>query len=139
MRRAVDLLPPKADCQSVVAYSTGNFGRAIAHVASLADIPATVCVSERVTEDKINAERESGCALHVEGGSQDEAAEIEFRLQREHGTPLIDPINDRNVLTGQAPSVSNCWRIGACILERAPHCGRCWRDSDCGTLGPRAR
>ena len=97
------ILALDADAQSrgVIAYSTGNHGRAVAHVARRLGIPATVCVSEQVTQGKIEALAATGCKLRIHGASQDEAAELARQLEREEGLSVIDPVNDRQVITGQ--------------------------------------
>ena len=97
---AVLSLDGAARKRGVVTYSTGNHGRAVAHVAGGLGVPATVCVSEQVTAGKIAALQATGCRLRVGGRSQDEAAAVAFELQEKQGLSVIDPINDRQVLTG---------------------------------------
>ena len=87
--------------RGVVTYSTGNHGRAVAHVAGRLRIPATVCVSAQVAPGKIEALRATRCELRIQGASQDEAADLARRLEREEGLSVIDPVNDRQVITGQ--------------------------------------
>lgn len=97
---AILSLDDAARRRGVVTYSTGNHGRAVAHVAGLAGVPATVCVSEQVTPGKIAALEASGCRLSIEGRSQDEAAARAARLAAADGLTAIDPINDRAVVAG---------------------------------------
>ncbi len=98
---AILALDEDAQGRGVVTYSTGNHGRAVAHVAGRLGIPATVCVSEQVTPGKIEALAVTGCELRIQGASQDEAADLARRLEREEGLSVIDPVNDRQVITGQ--------------------------------------
>ena len=98
---AILALNDDARRRGVVTYSTGNHGRAVAHVARRLDIPATVCVSEQVTPGKIEALSATGCELRIHGASQDEAAELACRLQQQDGLAVIDPVNDRQVISGQ--------------------------------------
>ncbi len=55
--------------RGVIAVSTGNHGRAVATAARRLGVSATVCVSERVPEDKIAALRATGCELVIVGDS----------------------------------------------------------------------
>jgi threonine dehydratase len=84
----------------VVAYSTGNHGRAVAHVARLLGLPATVCMSHNTTADKQRSLREMGATVRLVGKSQDEAAVLARELEAE-GHLLVDPINDPLTTAGQ--------------------------------------
>lgn len=98
--------------KGVVAYSTGNHGRAVAYVASTMGVPATVCMSHNTTEDKRAALRAMGATVRVVGESQDEAGELAKELERE-GALLVDPINDPLTTAGQGT-------IGLEIVEDWP-------------------
>jgi threonine dehydratase len=84
----------------VVAYSTGNHGRAVAYVASTLGLPATVCMSHNTTRDKQDSLRALGAEVRLHGQSQDEAATIALDLA-EQGALLVDPINDPLTTAGQ--------------------------------------
>lgn len=98
--------------KGVVAYSTGNHGRAVAFVAASAGIPATVCMSRNTTADKQASLKAMGATVRVAGDSQDEAAEVALDLEA-HGALLVDPINDRLTTAGQGT-------IGMEIVEDWP-------------------
>ncbi len=114
---ALSALDPGARARGVVAVSTGNHGRAVAWCAARLGIPATVCVSERVPADKIDALRATGCTLEVAGQSQDEAEVRARRLVEERGLTLIHPFDDPAVIAGQGT-------IGLEILEELPELRR---------------
>lgn len=86
--------------KGVVAYSTGNHGRAVAYVAASQGLSATVCMSHNTTEDKRAALRAMGAHVEVVGHSQDEAAENAMELQAK-GALMVDPINDPMTTAGQ--------------------------------------
>lgn len=86
--------------RGVVAFSTGNHGRAVAHVAARVGIPATVCMSNNTTEDKRAALQTMGATVRVFGESQDDAAELAHRIVAEEGSTMVDPINDARTITG---------------------------------------
>ncbi|WP_158737069.1 hydroxyectoine utilization dehydratase EutB [Alteribacillus sp. YIM 98480] len=97
----------------VVTFSTGNHGFAVAYAAVNLGIKAVVCVSKNVPQEKINALQESGAELHIEGESQDEAADVCLRLQKEKGFTLIPPFDHPDIIAGQGT-------IGLEILEDLP-------------------
>ena len=98
--------------KGVVAYSTGNHGRAVAYVASRLGIPATVCMSNNTTSDKRDSLRALGANVRLVGESQDEAAELARSIEAE-GAILVDPINDPLTTAGQGT-------IGLEIVEEWP-------------------
>lgn len=85
----------------LVAVSTGNHGRAVAHVARSLGLPAAVFVSRRVPEDKLAALRALGAELHVVGDSQDEAEAVAAEVAARPGWHLIHPFDDEDVISGQ--------------------------------------
>ena len=96
---AVLTLPRRT--RAVVTASTGNHGRALAHAAQAAGIPATVCLSHLVPDNKVRAIRAMGAEVRVSGASQDEAmAEVARAVARE-GMTRIDPFDDPAVVAGQ--------------------------------------
>jgi threonine dehydratase len=101
-------IPPDELDRGVITASTGNHGRAVAHVASLLGLPATICVSEHVPPGKIDMLRRSGCTLDIGGPSQDAAFErATAAAARPDGPILVHSILDPIVLAGQ----------GTCGLE----------------------
>lgn len=99
--------------RGVVTASTGNHGRAVAHVARSLGMPATVCVSEHVPEGKVRALRDLGCELVVGGRSQDEGLAAAAALVAEHDMTLVHPFDDVDVIAGQGT-------VGLEIAEQAP-------------------
>lgn len=86
--------------RGVVAYSTGNHGRAVTYVASKVGLPVTVCMSHNTTGDKQDSLRAMGATVRLVGESQDEAGELARSLADE-GALLVDPINDPLTTAGQ--------------------------------------
>lgn len=93
-------LDEEARRRGVVAFSTGNHGRAVAHVAARVGVPATVCMSKNTTEDKRDSLRAMGATVEVYGDTQDDAAVLAQRLVDERGLAMVDPINDVHTITG---------------------------------------
>lgn len=112
----VTRLDRTAAARGVVTASTGNHGRAVAHVGRSLGIPATVCVSEHVPPGKVRALRDLGCDLVVGGRSQTEGLAAAAELVAERGMTLVHPFDDPDVIAGQGT-------IGLEVAEQAPDAG----------------
>ena len=99
--------------RGVIAVSSGNHGRAVAYVANKHGIPAVICVSETVPENKVSAIRALGARVEVRGKTYDQATEIAIDLQQEHGLTMIHPFDDPFVIAGQGT-------IGLEIIDQVP-------------------
>ena len=99
--------------RGVVAVSSGNHGRAVAHVAGQLGVRAVICVSERVPAGKVEAIRRLGAEVVVHGASYDEAEAHSLRLQAERGLTRVDPFDDPAVIAGQGT-------VGLELLEDLP-------------------
>jgi threonine dehydratase len=97
----------------VVAVSSGNHGRAVAYVARSLDVAATICISGRVPEVKVDAMEELGAEVIVAGPDQDDADAAARRLVSEDGLTFVHPFDDPRVIAGQGT-------IGLEILEQVP-------------------
>ncbi|AUH32292.1 hydroxyectoine utilization dehydratase EutB [Paracoccus tegillarcae] len=97
----------------VTTASTGNHGRALAHAAREQGIPAVICVSRLVPQNKLDAIADLGAEARVIGASQDEAFQEARRLQREEGFALIPPFDHADVIAGQGT-------LGLEILTQIP-------------------
>ena len=99
--------------RGVIAVSSGNHGRAVAYVARNFGIPAVVCVSETVPENKVSAIQDLGAEVLVVGLTYDEATEAALQVQIERGLTMIHPFDDPYVIAGQGT-------IGLELLEEQP-------------------
>ncbi len=90
--------PPPAH---VVACSSGNHGRAVAHVAAHAGIPATICVPRWVDPLKRSEIERTGATIEVVDGTYDDAEDRAMELARS-GALLVHPFDDPAVIEGQA-------------------------------------
>ncbi|UFM63943.1 hydroxyectoine utilization dehydratase EutB [Paracoccus sp. MA] len=98
---AILSLPPEALARGVVTASTGNHGRALAYAARALGVPATVCLSRLVPENKVQAIRELGAEVRIIGASQDEAMQEVARAVAEEGMTEIPPFDHEAVVAGQ--------------------------------------
>lgn len=106
-------LSPAEREAGVVTASTGNHGRAVSYVARQIGIPAVVCISDRVPQNKVQALRRTGAEVVIEGQSQDEAAERAQELGRQRGLTMVHPFDDPAVIAGQGT-------IGLELLQQLP-------------------
>jgi threonine dehydratase len=111
---AVGLLP--AGAAGVVAASTGNHGRALAHAARARGLRAVVCMSRLVPANKLEAIEALGAEIRIVGASQDAAQAEAERLAADEGLALVPPFDDPRVIAGQGT-------LGLEMLEAVPDLG----------------
>ena len=97
----------------VVASSAGNHGAAVAYMAGLLGIAATICVPDTVDPVKLAAIRGYGAEAVPRGRSFDEALVVSRELEKQRGLTYVHPYDDPMVLAGQGT-------IALEILEQVP-------------------
>lgn len=100
----------------VIAVSTGNHGRAVAHVARRFQTDCVVCLSTQVPANKVRAIESLGAEIDATSESQDMAFEQARRLQQERGLTMIPPFDDPAIVAGQGT-------IGLELVEDLPDLG----------------
>ncbi|MDX3974502.1 hydroxyectoine utilization dehydratase EutB [Shinella sp.] len=110
---AVLSLSPEERARGVVAASTGNHGRALAHAAKAEGSVATICMSRLVPENKVAEIRRLGAHVRIVGRSQDEAQVEVDRLVAEDGLVMVPPFDNPAVVAGQGT-------LGLEIVEAMP-------------------
>ena len=98
---AILALEPAALNAGVVCASTGNHGRAVAEAASRVGAKATICMSELVPGNKVQAIRDLGADVRIIGKSQDDAQTEVRKLVTEQGMTEIPPFDHMDVIAGQ--------------------------------------
>lgn len=106
-------LDAEAARRGVVTASTGNHGRAVAHIAARTGVPVTVCVSVHVPAGKVAALNALGCEVVIGGDSQSDALREADDLVVDRGLTLVHPFDDPLVIAGQGT-------VGRELLEQAP-------------------
>lgn len=97
----------------VVTCSSGNHGRAVAYVAELLGIPATICLPEWIDPAKLEAIRNHGAETVLHGNTYDEAEIRSFEIRDERGLFYVHPFDDPHVIAGQGT-------IGLELVEQIP-------------------
>ncbi|HEV7309473.1 hydroxyectoine utilization dehydratase EutB [Ensifer sp.] len=110
---AVLSLTPEERARGIVAASTGNHGRALAHAARAEGSIATICMSRLVPDNKVSEIRRLGASVRIVGKSQDEAQIEVDRLVREDGLVMVPPFDSQAVVAGQGT-------LGLEIVEAMP-------------------
>ncbi|TJW43460.1 MAG: pyridoxal-phosphate dependent enzyme, partial [Mesorhizobium sp.] len=80
---AIASLNAEEKARGVVAASTGNHGRALAHAAKLEGMRATICMSRLVPQNKLDEIGRLGAEIRIVGNSQDDAQQEVDRLVAE--------------------------------------------------------
>jgi threonine dehydratase len=106
-------LEPARRAAGVVAASTGNHGRALAHAARRLGVPAVICMSRLVPANKVEAIEALGAEARITGMSQDDAQREAARLVAERGMAMVPPFDDAAVIAGQGT-------LGLELMEDAP-------------------
>jgi threonine dehydratase len=99
--------------RGVIAVSTGNHARAVAHAAGALGVPAVVCMSSLVPDNKVAAVRATGAEVRIAGRDQDEAEQVARQLAEARGLVFVSPFDDPHVIAGQGT-------IGLELLEDLP-------------------
>lgn len=94
-------LTPDERARGVVACSSGNHGRAVAHVAERLGIPATIYVPEWVDPVKLEGIRAAGAEAVLAGSTFDEAEALAQRDAEQSGRPYVSAYDDPWVIAGQ--------------------------------------
>ncbi|GLS30982.1 threonine dehydratase [Mesorhizobium albiziae] len=110
---AIAQLDAAVKLKGVVAASTGNHGRALAHAARLEGIRVVICMSRLVPSNKVDEIRLLGAELRIVGDSQDDAQIEAERLAAEEGLQMVPPFDHPHVVAGQGT-------LGLEIIETAP-------------------
>lgn len=98
---AVLNLAPGDRERGVVCVSTGNHGRGLAYAASRAGVRCTICMSNLVPNNKLDAIRALGADVRIVGSSQDEAQVEVDRLVAEEGMTMLPPFDHADIIAGQ--------------------------------------
>ena len=83
----------------VVTYSAGNHGRALAHAARIAEVPAVVVMPATAAPMKIEWTRLAGAEVVV--CDPDRITSLAHELEEDRGLAFIHPFDDADVIAGQ--------------------------------------
>ncbi|MBA1144115.1 hydroxyectoine utilization dehydratase EutB [Mesorhizobium neociceri] len=110
---AVASLSAEEKARGVIASSTGNHGRALAHAAKLEGMRAVICMSRMVPRNKLDEIRRLGADVRIIGDSQDEAQKEVERLVAQEGLMMLPPFDHPDIIAGQGT-------LGLEMIEQVP-------------------
>ncbi|MER8630890.1 hydroxyectoine utilization dehydratase EutB [Mesorhizobium opportunistum] len=110
---AVASLSAAEKARGVVAASTGNHGRALAHAAKLEGMRAVICMSRLVPGNKLDEIRRLGAEVRIIGNSQDDAQQEVERLVAQEGLVMLPPFDHPAIIAGQGT-------LGLEMIEQVP-------------------
>ncbi|WP_436348172.1 threonine ammonia-lyase [Natronorubrum sp. FCH18a] len=110
---AMSQLSNDARARGVITSSAGNHAQGVALAGQLLDIDTTIVVPEITPAVKIEATRDYGADVVVEGDIYERSAEYALELAREEGYEFVHPFNDGAVIAGQGS-------LGFELLEQYP-------------------
>ncbi|OBQ69469.1 hydroxyectoine utilization dehydratase EutB [Mesorhizobium loti] len=113
---AIASLRADEKARGVVAASTGNHGRALAHAAKLEGMRAVICMSRLVPQNKLDEIRRLGAEVRIVGNSQDDAQQEVERLVAEEGLVMLPPFDHPAIIAGQGT-------LGLEMIEQVPEAG----------------
>jgi threonine dehydratase len=92
---------PKEDTRNgIIAHSSGNFAQAVALVAKILGIKATIVMPNNATISKVEATKWYGAEVVFSGSEPSDRAKKAKELIEDHGYRLIHPFDDYNVIFG---------------------------------------
>jgi threonine dehydratase len=110
---AVASLSADEKARGVVAASTGNHGRALAHAAKLEGLRVVICMSRLVPGNKLDEIRRLGAEVSIVGNSQDDAQQEVDRLVKQEGLVMLPPFDHPAIIAGQGT-------LGLEMIEQVP-------------------
>ena len=99
--------------KGVIAVSTGNHGKGVAHAAKQIGIKSTIFMSSMVPEHRKKAIESLGAKVEIIGNNSDEADLYAREFAKKNNTTLVHPFDDLDVIAGQGT-------VGLEMLEAMP-------------------
>ena len=99
--------------KGVIAVSTGNHGKGVAHAAKQIGIKSTIFMSNMVPEHRKKAIESLGAKVEIIGNNSDEADLYAREFAKKNNITLVHPFDDLDVIAGQGT-------IGLEMLEVMP-------------------
>ncbi len=94
-------IAPARQAAGVVAYSSGNHAQAVAAVAKLLGIKATIVMPSDAPHVKIARTRGHGAEIVLYDRETEDREAIGGRIAAERGATIVPPYEDRDVIAGQ--------------------------------------
>ncbi len=102
----ISRLPEEQRRRGVVAYSSGNHAQAVALVARLLGIPATIVMPSFASASKLEATRGYGAEIVFYDLAGEEREGLAGRLSHERGLTLVPPFDHPDIVAGQGSAAA---------------------------------
>lgn len=87
--------------KGVITVSSGNHGKAVAHIGEILGIPVTIFLSTHTPACKVESLRKTTARIIVTGNSYDEAETAASAYEAKHGLVHIPSFDDPRIIAGQ--------------------------------------
>ncbi|MEO8944865.1 MAG: threonine/serine dehydratase [Gemmatimonadaceae bacterium] len=98
----ISTMDPSARARGVIAPSSGNHGLAVACVAAIFGVPATIVMPTNVTTFKRAGVERYGATAVLAGITTDDRMSAAEELARSTGAEIVPPYDDLAIIAGQA-------------------------------------
>jgi len=95
------MIPQNERAKGVVAFSSGNHAQAVAAVAKLFGMTATIVMPQDAPRAKIEATRGHGAEVILYDRFRESREEIAGAIQAKSGATLVKPFDDPGIVAGQ--------------------------------------
>jgi len=139
-RGAVNRLSRLADegTTSVIAYSTGNHGQAIATAARIFSQKATIVMPKDAPKSKISRAEAAGAVIRFYDRSTESREEIAAQICQDQGGIIVPPGDDPAIIAGQGTvaleAVQDLQRLGLAPDVFLTPCGGGGLSAGCATV-----
>lgn len=99
--------------KGVVAASAGNHAQGVAYASTMLNIPCTIVMPINAPLSKVQATKEYGAKIELQGKSFDDALAYALELRENTGATLVHAFDDDQVMIGQGT-------VGLELVEQLP-------------------
>lgn len=97
---SISRIPTEEKKKGIIAHSSGNFAQAVALVATILKLKATIVMPNNATPSKIQATRGYGAEVVLCGVNPGDRAQMAEELVQQYEYKLVHPYDDYNVIFG---------------------------------------
>lgn len=97
---SISRIPTEEKKKGIIAHSSGNFAQAVALVATILKLKATIVMPNNATPSKIQATRGYGAEVVLCGTNPGDRAQMAEELVQQYEYKLVHPYDDYNVIFG---------------------------------------
>lgn len=88
--------------KGVVAASAGNHAQGVAYASSMLNIPCTIVMPKGAPLSKVQATKEYGAKVELQGNAFDDALEFALDMKDKMDATFVHAFDDEAIITGQA-------------------------------------